>query len=135
MYSSQFDDDQAMMSEINMTPLVDVMLVLLIVFMITLPAINHAIKIDLPRANAQASSTKPEVVSISIKENGQIYWNQEAVDDAQLKKKMTAAAQQQPELHLRADRNTRYERVAQVMAGAQQQGLNKLGFITEPDHP
>ncbi|MCC7006663.1 MAG: biopolymer transporter ExbD [Ottowia sp.] len=123
------------MSEINMTPLVDVMLVLLIVFMITLPAINHAIKIDLPRANAQASSTKPEVVSISIKENGQIYWNQEAVDDAQLKKKMTAAAQQQPELHLRADRNTRYERVAQVMAGAQQQGLNKLGFITEPDHP
>ncbi|MGO4763864.1 ExbD/TolR family protein [Cupriavidus sp. 2KB_3] len=129
-------DDDEVMSEINMTPLVDVMLVLLIIFIITIPVINHAVKIDLPRATNQPNDTKPQNINVSIDAQGKVFWNQQEVDPAALDQRIAEAAQQQPqpELHLRADREVRYERVAEVMAAAQRGGLGKIGFITEPKH-
>ena len=131
--SSSQDDD--IMSEINMTPLVDVMLVLLIIFIITVPVINHAVKIDLPRATSQPSDAKPPHVELAIDAAGELTWNGTALSKDVLKERMTdAAAQQpQPELHLRADRQTPYEKVAQVMAAAQSSGLSKIGFVTDPN--
>ncbi|RJG06637.1 biopolymer transporter ExbD [Noviherbaspirillum cavernae] len=127
------DDD--MMSEINMTPLVDVMLVLLIIFIITVPVINHAVKIDLPRATSQPSDVKPAHVELAIDAAGAVTWNGTAVEQDVLKARIAEAAAQQPqpELHLRADRQTPYEKVAQVMAAAQSGGLGKIGFITDPN--
>ncbi len=129
-------DDDEVMSEINMTPLVDVMLVLLIIFIITIPVINHAVKIDLPRATNQPNDAKPQSINVSIDAQGKVFWNQAEVDQATLESNIALAAQQQPqpELHLRADREVRYERVAEVMAAAQHGGLGKIGFITEPKH-
>ncbi|MEN7526431.1 MULTISPECIES: biopolymer transporter ExbD [unclassified Cupriavidus] len=127
-------DDDEVMSEINMTPLVDVMLVLLIIFIITIPVINHAVKIDLPRATNQPNDTKPVNINVSVDAQGKVFWNQEEVDPAQLEQRIAEAAllQPQPELHLRADRDVKYEKVAEVMAAAQHGGLGKIGFITEP---
>ncbi|QYY30525.1 MULTISPECIES: ExbD/TolR family protein [Cupriavidus] len=127
-------DDDEVMSEINMTPLVDVMLVLLIIFIITIPVINHAVKIDLPRASSTPNESKPQNINVSIDAQGKVYWNQTEVDDTTLANNIALAAKQepQPELHLRADRDVRYERVAEVMAAAQHGGLGKIGFITEP---
>ncbi|CAG2137311.1 ExbD/TolR family protein [Cupriavidus numazuensis] len=127
-------DDDEVMSEINMTPLVDVMLVLLIIFIITIPVINHAVKIDLPRASNTPNESKPQNINVSIDAQGKVYWNQTEVDDTALANNIALAAKQepQPELHLRADREVRYERVAEVMAAAQHGGLGKIGFITEP---
>ncbi|BDB24846.1 MULTISPECIES: ExbD/TolR family protein [Cupriavidus] len=127
-------DDDEVMSEINMTPLVDVMLVLLIIFIITIPVINHAVKIDLPRATNSPNDPKPQNINVSIDASGKVFWNQVEVDQATLESNIALAAQQQPqpELHLRADREVRYERVAEVMAAAQHGGLGKIGFITEP---
>ncbi|RWA54804.1 biopolymer transporter ExbD [Cupriavidus sp. UYMSc13B] len=129
-------DDDEVMSEINMTPLVDVMLVLLIIFIITIPVINHAVKIDLPRASNTPNDPKPQSINVSIDASGKVFWNQVEVDQATLESNIALAAQQQPqpELHLRADREVRYERVAEVMAAAQHGGLGKIGFITEPKH-
>ncbi|MDR3378843.1 ExbD/TolR family protein [Cupriavidus basilensis] len=129
-------DDDEVMSEINMTPLVDVMLVLLIIFIITIPVINHTVKIDLPRATNTPNDPKPQNINLSIDASGKIFWNQAEVDEPTLEANIAQAAQQQPqpELHLRADRDVRYERVAQVMAAAQHGGLGKIGFITEPKH-
>jgi biopolymer transport protein ExbD len=129
------DKDDEVMSEINMTPLVDVMLVLLIIFIITIPVINHAVKLDLPRAQAQPNDAKPPHIDVSIDAEGVISWNGNAVGEAALKSNIASAAGQspQPELHLRADRKTPYENVARLMAAAQAGGLNKIGFITEPE--
>jgi biopolymer transport protein ExbD len=129
------DTDDDVVSEINMTPLVDVMLVLLIIFIITIPVINHAIKIDLPRAASQPSDVKPPHINLAIDDRGAIRWNDDAIDMEALKARIAGAAAQQPqpELHLRADRQTPYEKVAQVMAAAQNGGLGKIGFITDPN--
>ncbi|MFC7514241.1 ExbD/TolR family protein [Herbaspirillum sp. GCM10030257] len=129
------DNDDDVMSEINMTPLVDVMLVLLIIFIITIPVINHAVKLDLPRAASQPNDVKPPHIDVSIDANGVVTWNGNAVDQQALKENIAVASAQspQPELHLRADRKTPYENVAQLMSAAQTGGLNKIGFVTEPD--
>jgi biopolymer transport protein ExbD len=128
------DDDDGPMNEINMTPLVDVMLVLLIVFMVTIPVIRHAVKIDLPHASSQKEDTKPAQVTVSIDADGNVLWDSAKVDDAALAAKIAAAAQAnpQPELHLDADRKVPYEKVAQVMSAAQAGGLTKIGFVTQP---
>jgi len=133
-FGGGFDDDAQEMSEINMTPLVDVMLVLLIIFIITVPVINHSVKIDLPQASNQANQTKPDTIDLSIDVDGKVYWNKTQIEEGDLKSRIAQAATKdpQPELHLRADRKTPYERVAQVMAAAQAGGLTKIGFITEP---
>ena len=130
------DDTDEVMNEINMTPLVDVMLVLLIIFIITIPVINHAVKIDLPRASNKPDDAKPQSVNVEINADGQVFWNNQPVDEATLQADIAQAAQQQPqpEMHLRADRNVRYERVAQVMASIQRGGLSRIGFVTEPQH-
>ncbi len=128
------DDTDEVMNEINMTPLVDVMLVLLIIFMITIPVMKHAINIDLPRATNQPLDAKPQTIRLSVDEQGQYFWNETPVsDDAmQLQLKAAAAQNPQPELHIRGDKAVRYERVAQAMAAAQLAGVRKIGFITEP---
>jgi biopolymer transport protein ExbD len=130
------DDDDGLMNEINMTPLVDVMLVLLIVFMVTIPVIRHAVKIDLPHASSQKEDTKPAHVDVSIEADGTVLWDGAPVDDNALRAKIAMAAQAnpQPELHLNADRKVAYEKVAQVMSAAQGGGITKIGFVTDPAH-
>ena len=135
MGSLSDSDEDDFNPEINTTPLVDVMLVLLIIFIITIPVINQSVKIDLPRAASQPQDLKPENINLDIDALGQLYWNREAIDASQLGIRIATAAQKtlQPELHLRAERTTQYEKVAQVMAAAQSGGLSKIGFITEPE--
>ncbi|HZW12591.1 MAG TPA: biopolymer transporter ExbD [Noviherbaspirillum sp.] len=120
--------------EINTTPLVDVMLVLLIIFIITIPVMNHSVKIDLPRATNQPNESKPDNINLSIDADGKVYWNTEIVDAGQMQARIAEAAKlsPQPELHIRAERTTHYEKVAQVMAAAQSGGLGKIGFVTDP---
>jgi biopolymer transport protein ExbD len=122
------------MAKINVTPLVDVMLVLLVIFIITAPLLAYAIKLDLPAEKGAAITAAPETVKLSIDAEGTLFWNTEKIDDDTLaaRLKQSAAREPQPELHLRADRATRYERVAAVMAAAQEAGITKMGFVTEP---
>jgi len=126
----------APMSEINMVPLIDVMLVLLIVFMITAPLLTHAVKIDLPHAASAAANEKPETVTLAIDEAGTLYWNDRLISDAELQARFAEAAANpvQPELHLRADRETRYQKVAEVMSAARLAGIQKMGFVTVPEN-
>jgi biopolymer transport protein ExbD len=129
------NDNDDMLSEINMIPLIDVMLVLLIVFIITVPVMKHAVSIDLPRASNAKELVKPETVRLSVDASGAYFWNeQKLADDNALQGHLAAAVAQdpQPDLHIRGDRAVRYERVAQAMAAAQQAGVKKIGFITEP---
>ncbi|MCG1042574.1 biopolymer transporter ExbD [Mycetohabitans sp. B8] len=128
------DADDGLMNEINMTPLVDVMLVLLIIFIVTIPAIQHAVKLDLPHASSQRQDVRPVHVTVSVNADGTLFWDDVRVSDAELQRKIAAVAQTnpQPELHLRADRKVAYERVADVMSYAQSSGLAKIGFVTEP---
>ena len=128
------DDTDEVMNEINMTPLVDVMLVLLIIFIITVPVMKHSVNIDLPRATSQQQLIKPETVRLSVDAEGNYYINDTKITDPELAPRLTAAAalSPQPDLHIRGDKAVRYERVAQAMAAAQQAGLSKIGFITEP---
>jgi biopolymer transport protein ExbD len=117
-----------------MTPLVDVMLVLLIIFIITLPVIHQAVKVDLPKANSARNETKPESIQVSIDARGQIFWNSSPIDLPTFVGYAEKAAQKepQPEVNLRADKEVRYDSVAQVLAASKRAGLTKLGFITEP---
>jgi biopolymer transport protein ExbD len=128
------DDTDEVMNEINMTPLVDVMLVLLIIFIITVPVMKHAVNIDLPRASNVQQDTPPQTIRLSLDAQGQYYWNEQPVAEKDLELRLQAEARRdpQPELHIRGDRNSRYESVAQAMAAAQRSGLRKIGFITEP---
>ena len=125
---------QSMMSDINVTPMVDVMLVLLVFFILAAPMLTSAVKLELPRARAGASAVLPDTVTIAIDASGALYWNDVALDGAAFDARLSAAAAQspQPALQLRADKSTRYEVVAQVMAAAQTRGLTKLGFVTDP---
>lgn len=124
------------MSEINTTPLVDVMLVLLVIFIITAPLLTHAVKIDLPQASSQPLPEKPEVISVSIDAAGKMYWNDAPMEQGELKEKLQefAGKKPQPELNIRADRETRYKVLAEVMADAQNVGVAKLGFVSEPKY-
>ena len=125
----------APMAEINVTPLVDVMLVLLIIFMITAPLMQHKIRIDLPQATInQNPETPPDPIDLAIKEDGSIYWNDSSISDLELKAQLAVTAQRtpQPELQIRAEKATRYEIVAKVMADAKNQGMVKIGFVTTP---
>ena len=120
------------MAEINTTPLVDVMLVLLVIFIITAPLFHQAVPIDLPKVDATKLDDKPKVIQLAIDERGLVFWNGEAIHGDQLAMRMDAARVDNPELHLRADRGTRYEKVAEVMAAAQKAGLVNIAFVTEP---
>ena len=126
--------DTAPMAEINMVPLIDVMLVMLVIFIVTAPLLTHSVKIELPKASSQPNQTKPDNVQIAIPLAGDVFWNGEAVDDATFEARLAAAAKlsPQPELHLRADRHAEYQRVATVMAAAARAGLTRIGFVSEP---
>jgi biopolymer transport protein ExbD len=128
------DEPDEVMNEINMTPFVDVMLVLLIIFIITVPVMKHAVNVDLPRATNQVQTVKPETVLLSVNAQGDYFLNDTQVDDASLPVLLQAQAAKdpQPDLHIRGDKAVRYERVAQAMAAAQLAGVKKIGFITEP---
>ena len=128
------DDTDEVMNEINMTPLVDVMLVLLIIFIISVPVLQHSVNVELPRASNTQEVIKPQTIRLSVDAQGSYFINEAQVSDEQLVQTLQAAAAQnpQPELHIRGDKAVRYERVAQAMSAAQQAGLHKIGFITEP---
>ncbi|CAN1546341.1 ExbD Biopolymer transport protein [Burkholderiaceae bacterium] len=131
------DDNDEVMHEINMTPFVDIMLVLLIIFIITIPVMKHAVNIELPRASNQPQDAKPQTIRLTVDAEGKYFWNDEAVDEAKLNSLLQAEAQKKPQapLHIRGDRAVRYERVAQAMAAAQRAGMTQIGFITERTSP
>jgi len=128
------EDNDAMLGEINMIPFIDVMLVLLIIFIITVPVIKHAVNIDLPSASNEKVQDKPDNIRLTIDADGAYFWNEQRLEDAELANRLGLAAGQtpQPELHIRGDKAVRYERVALAMAAAQRAGVRKIGFITEP---
>jgi len=130
------EDDDKPMSEINTTPLVDVMLVLLILFLITIPVITQSVKVDLPKAANIPTQTKPENINIAVDAEGNVFWNTALVpsQEALLERiKQVAVMDPQPEIHLRGDRGTAYEHIGRVMVACQRGGIMKVGFITEPD--
>jgi biopolymer transport protein ExbD len=124
---------QGPMADINVTPMVDVMLVLLVIFILSAPMFTHAVKLDLPKAQSPAAGQQASTVTVSIDGQGRVFWNAEPLAMTALEARMAEASKQepQPELQLRADKSTRYEVVAQVMAAAQGNGLTKLGFVTD----
>ncbi|GAB1387507.1 biopolymer transporter ExbD [Melaminivora sp.] len=128
------DEADEVMNEINMTPLVDVMLVLLIIFIITVPVMKHAVPVDLPRASNQEERVKPDTIRLSVTADGSYHWNESSVSDAELESRLRAEAlkEPQPDLHIRGDKEVRYERVAQAMSAAQRAGVRKIGFVTDP---
>jgi biopolymer transport protein ExbD len=129
-------DDEKPMSEINTTPLVDVMLVLLILFLITIPVITQSVKVDLPKAANIPTQTKPENINIAVNADGEIFWNTARVpsQEALLERiKQIAVMDPQPEIHVRGDRATPYEYIGRVVVTCQRGGIQKVGFITEPD--
>jgi biopolymer transport protein ExbD len=134
--STEFDDDadDILMSEINMTPLVDVMLVLLVIFLVTLPVIHHAVQIDVPRASSRPLADQPTQIDLAIAGDGSLQWNGTALARADLAPRIAQAAAQAtpPLLRLSADRHVQYQYVAEVMAAAQAGGLNRIGFVTAP---
>jgi biopolymer transport protein ExbD len=123
------------LAEINMIPLIDVMLVLLVIFIVSAPLLTHAVKIDLPKATSAPNLTQPDNVQLAIRDTGEVLWNGTTVTRDELIERFAAAAATvpQPELHLRADRLTAYEHVARVMADAARRGITRLGFVSEPD--
>ena len=129
------NNNQAPMAEINVTPMVDVMLVLLVIFIITAPLFTHAVKLDLPSAQSTAAPEKPETITLSINAEGKLFWNNAEINELELTNRCVIAAQKTPtpELHLRADKSTRYEVIAKVMAGAQNNGISKIAFVTKPN--
>lgn len=129
MNSQSFSARPALQVEMNTTPLVDVLLVLLLMFILIAPALSHAIKIDLPYSEIHLAD-KAEVIVLGLAANGEILWNESAIDDRQLHANLIAAGKlRQVELHIRSEANLRYERLAQIMALAQRNGVNNIGFV------
>ena len=132
---SEGEADQEVMAAINTTPLVDVMLVLLIIFLITIPVVVQQIPVKLPEERNVVTQTKPENIVIAVNKEGDVFWNMEYMRDSKAlfeKLKTIATIQPQPEVHIRADEDTRYESVGRVVATCQRASILKIGFITEP---
>jgi biopolymer transport protein ExbD len=130
-------EEQSVMSNINTTPLVDVMLVLLIIFLITIPVINKTVKVDLPKAVNIPTQTKPENITIAVDKEGEVYWNDKKLANRDMllaDVKAAAVIKPQPEIHIRGDKEARYEQIGRVMYMIQRGGIVKVGFLTEPDH-
>ncbi|SAK49116.1 biopolymer transport protein ExbD/TolR [Caballeronia arationis] len=122
------------MAEINMTPLIDVMLVLLVIFIITAPLFTHAIRLELPKVSSQAVREAPDTITLSIDDAGKLYWNDQPLTLDEMCTRFATEGKRAapPEIHLRASAATRYDVIAQVMGAAQQAGLDKIGFVTQP---
>jgi biopolymer transport protein ExbD len=128
-------NDDELNATINTTPLVDVMLVILIIFLITVPVVIKTVPVDLPKANNVPTQTKPENIVIAVDTEGQLFWNDGRVPDREAlveRLKQVAVVNPQPEVHIRGDMNSRYEYVGQVVLAAQRAGIVRIGFITEP---
>jgi biopolymer transport protein ExbD len=123
------------MAEINMIPLIDVMLVLLVIFIITAPLLTHAVKLELPKAASTPNFTRPDNIQLAIDAERRLYWNGELVDRGALRERLAEAGRlsPQPELHLRVDKATPYEAVAQVLADSAKAGLTRIGFVSDPN--
>ncbi len=133
-FGGGLDDESEVMNEINMTPLVDVMLVLLIIFIITVPVLTHSVKVDLPRADNTPNEIKPQTISLAVDADGKIFWNETQVSLDELDSRLTVEANKkpQPEIHIRGDKSVDYEYVIKTMSAVQRAGILKLGFVTEP---
>ncbi|MGB3811298.1 MAG: biopolymer transporter ExbD [Parvibaculum sp.] len=130
-------EEDEVLSTINTTPLVDVMLVLLIIFLLTIPVAIQTVPLDLPRASNIANVTKPENIVVAVDAAGQVFWNNERMADNQAlldRIKQVAVKEPQPEIHVRGDKNARFEFVGRVIVNCQRGGIMKVAFITEPDH-
>jgi biopolymer transport protein ExbD len=131
------NDEGEAMSDINVTPLVDVMLVLLIIFIITIRVIIQQVPLQLPKATNLPTQTKPENITIAVNKDGDIFWNTQRLagtDDLKQRLRTAAREEPQPEIHIRGDANVRYQFVGQVLVATQQIGIRKVAFITTPDH-
>ena len=139
MAFASFDSKNANapLADINMVPLIDVMLVLLVIFIITAPLLTHAVKLELPKARSQVNQAPPEKVEFAIDAAGALFWNGERIERAEAARRFEAEGrkQPQPEIHLRADQSVAYRLVAQTLADASRAGLTKVGFVSEPDAP
>lgn len=137
MAFASFDSKRggAPVAEINMVPLIDVMLVLLVIFIVTAPLLTHAVKLDLPKASSQANQLKPEKIEFAIDAAGVRYWNGEVVTREVAAERFMAEGKKepQPEIHLRADQTVAYRHVAETLADASKSGLSKIGFVSEPE--
>jgi len=133
--ASEDSDEEEMNSTINTTPLVDVMLVLLIIFMITIPVVTQSIKLELPKERNVPTQTKPENIVIAVNRDGEVHWGMERLPDIETlvtRLKLVAVKEPQPEVHIRGDSEVRYESVGRVVVACQRAGILKVGFITEP---
>jgi biopolymer transport protein ExbD len=139
MAFASFDSKSASapMSEINMVPLIDVMLVLLVIFIVTAPLLSHAVKLELPKASSTTAQFKPDKIDFAIDAAGTLHWNGEVVsrDEAAQRFAQEGQKEPQPEIHLRADQNVAYRSVAQTLADASKAGLTQVGFVSEPETP
>jgi biopolymer transport protein ExbD len=137
MAFASFDSSRASapMHEINMVPLIDVMLVLLVIFIVTAPLLTHAVKLDLPKVSSQVNQLKPDKIEFAIDAAGMRYWNGELVSRDEARRRFDAESkrQPQPEVHLRADQDARYRDIAETLADAVKAGLAKVGFVSEPE--
>lgn len=124
-------------SEINMVPLIDVMLVLLVIFIITAPLLSHSLKIDIPQASGEPVQQEPRVIDIAIDSSGVMYWNEQHIDPAELEPRLRQVSgdEPQPTVRIRADHDTRYDMLATIMGAARQAGIKRLGFVTRPGTP
>ncbi|AOR70735.1 biopolymer transporter ExbD [Burkholderia stabilis] len=128
------DDDDEVIAQINTTPLVDVMLVLLIIFLITIPVVTHTIPLDLPKETVKPLQSQPKSIEIAVNRDGDVFWNESQVDAAALLARLKSVAVQtpQPDVHVRGDESTRYEFIGRVMTACERAGIGKVSFITEP---
>ena len=133
-FGGTFDDRDDVASDINVTPMVDVMLVLLVIFILTVPVLTHSVGVELPKAQAVRTPAETQSVSLTVAQDGTVYWDGNAIDEAGLEEALaeTAQAEPQPEIRLYGDRKTDYEHVVRVMAAAQRAGVTKLAFVTKP---
>ncbi len=132
--SYRSSDDDTVLSDINTTPLVDVMLVLLIIFLITIPVVTTSIKVDLPKESSALRETKPDNIVVSVDSTGRMFWYDTQINQIELSKRLTkvAAAQPQPEVQIRGDAAADYKNIGLVLTAARAVGVTKVGFITEP---
>jgi biopolymer transport protein ExbD len=128
------DSEDDLVSDINTTPLVDVMLVLLIIFLITIPVVIQSVAVELPKERNLPTQTKPENIVIAVNKDGDVFWNNQLVEEQMLldRLKEVAVRQPQPEIHIRGDKEARYESIGRVVFACQRMGILKIGFITEP---
>jgi biopolymer transport protein ExbD len=133
--ASEDGGEEELNSTINTTPLVDVMLVLLIIFLITIPVVTQSIKLELPKERNVPTQTKPENIVIAVNRDGEVYWGMERLPDIETlvtRLKLESVKEPQPEVHIRGDGEVRYESVGRVVVACQRAGIMKVGFITEP---